>query len=103
MLLMDRRYPMLMHLEIEQRICHQLKVPCKQAVAWMEGGRVQVSVYASNSDNVDLRSKRDAIFQRWVEESGLLGTAELESETPIDANRLVPEYVRCLAVSNGEA
>ncbi len=96
-------FPPAYDLDIEQRTCHQLKVPCKQAVAWMEGGRVQISVYASNSDKVDLRSKRDAIFQRWVKESGLLGNAELETETPIDANRLVPEYVRCLAASNGEA
>ncbi len=90
-------------LDVEQRTCHQLQVPCKQAVAWMEGCRVQLSVFSCNSDKVDLRSKRDAMFQHWVEESGLLGNAELKTETPIDANRQVPEYVRCLAVSNGEA
>lgn len=90
-------------LGVEQRTCQKLQIPCKQAVAWMEGGRVQVSVYASNSDEVHLRSKRDAMFQRWFAESELLGNAEVETETPIDSNRQVPEYVRCLAVSNGEA
>lgn len=90
-------------LDIEQRKCKQRQIPCKQAFAWMEGGRVQVSVFASNSDKVDSRSKRDAMFQHWVEESGLLGSAELEPETRIDEGRQVPEYVRCLAVSNGDA
>lgn len=96
-------FPPAYDLDTEQRKCHELQVPCKQAVAWMEGGLVNISVLTSKSDKVGLRSKRDAMFQRWVKESGLLSNAELETEPPTDAKRLVPEYVRCLAVSKGQA
>ncbi|MFC5455992.1 hypothetical protein [Prosthecobacter fluviatilis] len=99
----ESELPVAYDLDTEQRRCRQLQVPCKRAVAWMEGGRVHISVLKSKSDKVNLRSKRDAMFLRWVKESGLLDNAELETESPIKANQLIPEYVRCLAVSNGEA
>ena len=80
--------------------CRKKGLKARPAIAWMEGGRVQVTFDEESINKRVVRNMRDEIYQRWCAELGLTFTAPNQpqpSEVTVPETRLA----RCVAFSNG--
>ncbi len=80
--------------------CREKGLIARRAIAWMEGGRVQVSLNEKFLKQRIARNLRDKIYQRWCAELKITFT-EPNQPLPPQATGPEPRLARCVAFSNG--
>jgi hypothetical protein len=81
--------------------CKKQGLKARPAIAWMEGGRIQVSMDKDFLTKRPVRKTREEISQEWFDEIGLSFAASYHDQSPgIIANKV--RYVRCVAASEGD-
>lgn len=85
----------------ELLVCKKQGLKARRAVAWIEGGRVQVSLDEDFFRKRPERKSREEIFQKWLDESDLSCFAADQGQSAGNAADKV-RYIRCVAASNGD-
>lgn len=93
--------PTAYNISSELLVCKKQGLKARRAVAWIEGGRVQVSLDEDFVRKRPARKSRQEIFQKWLDESGLSFSAADQGQAVANAADKV-RYIRCVAASNGD-
>jgi hypothetical protein len=98
--LLSQDIPAVYDITNELQIAKQCRLKARSAIAWVNGGRVMISLDGKFDITRDLRKTHEDIYRRWLNETGLFLEPPLEEKSPTVSKSLVG-YVRCVACSNG--
>lgn len=98
--LLSQDIPAVYDITNELQIAKQCRLKARSAIAWVNGGRVMISLDGKFDITRDLRKTHEDIYRRWLNETGLFLEPPLEEQSPTVSKSLVG-YVRCVACSNG--
>lgn len=93
--------PAVYDISSEMIVCKKRGLKAQEAIAWMEGGRVKISLNEDFLKKRDTRKTQHEIYQKWLDETGLEFGPIFGEQSQPDAAKTA-RYARCVAASSGE-